>query len=504
MKLGELIPGAAFPAEVSGISYDSRKVRRGDLFFAVPGFKTKGSLYVPDALAAGAVAAAVEDLEDIAPELREKCVTVRDARRALAEASARFHGHPSRDLLTIGVTGTKGKTSTTFLVESILREAGHKVALLGTVLCRHPGREAAAERTTMESPELQKFLHEARGAGATAAVLEVSSHALTLHRVGGCEFDGVVFTNLSEDHLDFHGTMENYFRAKALLFTDYAREKRGRLTVGAANLDDSWGARLPGLAKTGMVGFSRRAGSPVDGSSLQAGPGGITGKIRLPGGSTVEVESALVGNFNISNILAAVAVCHGLGVDPEAIARGIRALTGVSGRLERVPTTLPFQVFVDFAHMGHALENVLRSLRPVCRGRLVAVFGAGGDRDPARRGQLGRVAARLADHTVITSDNPRSEPPEKIMDAVETAWKAELAGLPELALRRSYERVQDRRKAIERALTEAGPGDVICLAGKGHETGQIVAGKTHPFDDREEAAKVLRRLEGSVDSPKKT
>lgn len=504
MKLRELVPSASFDAEVSGVCCDSRKIKKGDLFFAVPGFKTKGSQFVESAFVAGASAAVVDSVLEVPESFRSRCVEVGDVRKAMAEAGAKFYGNPSQQLLMVGVTGTKGKTSTTFLVDSILREAGYRVALLGTVLCRHPGRSFEAERTTMESLDLQKFLREAVDAGANAAVLEVSSHALTLHRVGGCAFDGVAFTNLSEDHLDFHGTMDAYFSAKAALFSEYAVEKNGRRTVGAANLDDSWGRKIPARARTRTVGYSRSPGSDVSGPGLCAGATGIHGEVTLTGGVRLRLESPLVGDFNISNILAAVAVCHGLEVAPEAIARGIRNLAGVSGRLERVPTTLPFQVFVDFAHMGHALENVLNSLRPVCRGRLVAVFGAGGDRDPARRQQLGSVAARLADHSVITSDNPRSEPPAKIMDAVEAAYLQELAARPGLKDQRSYIRVEDRRAAIERALMEARPGDVICLAGKGHETGQIIAGKTYPFDDREEAAKVLRRLEGSVDSSSKT
>lgn len=502
MKLAKILKDVALenplvPAnkdlEISDLSFDSRQTKPGHLFFAVPGFSQDGTKYVPNALKAGAAACVVEMLEAIPDELRDQCILVKNVREALADASGNFFGHPSEELMLLGITGTKGKTSTAFLVESIFAASGKKTALLGTVVCRHPGKSFHSPRTTMESYDLQKFLREALSFGAEVAVLEVSSHALSLARVRGCRFDGMLFTNLSEDHLDFYGDMEKYYEAKRLLFTEFNQVKNGQSPVAVVNQDNSYGARLLHDAKMKIFSYGEKGKdySVID-SALR--PDSTKGILLCPEGERIFFESKLSGHFNLSNIIGAMALAHALGVRPREISKGIGNLEYIPGRLERIETPLPFQVFVDFAHMGNALENVLNVLRPLCQGRLILVFGAGGDRDPMRRVQLGQVAAKLADHSLITSDNPRTEDPKKIISAIEVNYQEELARHPELKDKRSYEIEADRGKAIRRALTMAKAGDVICLAGKGHETGQIIGTEEFPFDDREEARKVLREI----------
>lgn len=493
MKLQELFQGVSLPKQIAGsiwmenpaikdLAYDSRKAKEGVLFFAVPGFTVDGAKFVPGAFASGAIGAVVQDLSAIDPQFHSRCILVRDVREALALASANFFQHPTRDLLVVGVTGTKGKTTTTFLLESIFAAAGKKTALLGTVECRYPGKRIEAKRTTMESYDLQAFLREAKNAGAEVAILEVSSHALSLHRVKGVKFDGALFLNLMPDHLDFHKDMEDYFMAKSLLFTQYPGK-------GVTNLDNEYGARLLKLSKIPVKSFGKEG--DYSSKKLVVDAKGIRGKVALLSGKEIMIESSFTGAFNISNLMAAIALADQLGVPGEKIAEGIRNLPVVAGRLERVQTKLPFQVFVDFAHMPPALENVLESLRPVCEKRLIVVFGAGGDR-PVERREMGGVAARLADYTVITSDNPRTEDPAKIIATIEQHYLSETKRLNK---EKKYSIEADRRKAIALALHMARAGDVICIAGKGHETGQTIGTQTFPFDDREEAKKILEDLE---------
>lgn len=503
MKLSRLFPGLVINAdiEVKDLAYDSRNVSAGSIFFAIPGFKQDGAQFVEAAFMAGAAAAVVEDLSNVPSAYQSRCIQVLSARAALAEASAEFFQHPSRELLLIGVTGTKGKTSSTFLLESILHSAGLTPALLGGVVCRYPGFETPATRTTQESYDLQKYLRAAIKAGAKAAVLEVSSHALVLKRTLGCEFDGMLYTNLSEDHLDFHKSMDEYFAAKKILFTDYAKEKNGKKAVAAVCLDDKYGQRLLKESAATNISFASVVKSDFSFIAREISARGIFGEVKGPEGFSLEVDSPLVGQFNVRNILGAVALAAKLGISKAAIKNGIHNLAGVSGRMERVPSTLPFQVFVDFAHNGIALENVLQALRPICAGKLIVVFGAGGDRAVSRREQLGRAAALLADVAVITSDNPRTEAVVDIISAIEAAYVEALEQKPQLKPHRSYIVEPDRRLAIRASLLMAEAGDVVCIAGKGHETGQEICGVVHPFDDRLEAAKILREI--AVDTPSK-
>lgn len=483
MKLSALLPGAP-EIEVKGLHYDSRKLTAGFVFFAVPGFKEDGAKYLPAAFSAGAAYAVVSEASSVPNEFLGKCFRVKDVRKALSDAAAKFYGEPAKKLKLYGVTGTKGKTSSTYLMDSILSASGVPTALLGTVECRHPGAQFPSERTTMESLDLQRFLADAAAHGAKTAAMEVSSHALSLDRVRNCKFDGALFTNLSEDHLDFYDGMESYFQAKKLLFTEFL--KAGGAAV--ANAEDAYGARLLKEVSLPWVSYGLHTGS-VRPENLKISDRGIRFTVASEKWGKFPVESELVGEFNALNLLGVIALALASGISPEAIVLGVKNMRSFPGRLERVSTTLPFSVFVDFAHQGQALDNVLRSLRPLCKGRLVVVFGAGGDRDPARRTQLGSVAARLADFSYVTSDNPRTEDPAKIIAAVEAAY-LQAGGRPE---RKMVE--PDRKNAIRAALSAASAGDIICIAGKGHETGQIIGTKVFPFDDRIEAAAVLRELE---------
>jgi UDP-N-acetylmuramoyl-L-alanyl-D-glutamate--2,6-diaminopimelate ligase len=420
------------------------------------------------------------------PSFAHLCVEVDDVRRAMADVAQKFYEYPGKKLKLFGITGTKGKTSTAYLLESIFRAAGQRTAILGTVECRHPGRSYPSHHTTREAIDLQQFLAECVAQRVESVVLEVSSHALSLDRVRGCEFEGVIFTNLSPDHMDFYKTMEPYFSAKKLLFQAPYRKSS---TVAVVNADDDYGQRLEKEAAGHWVSFGKERGAlRIQAAAVEERGAWID--LHTPSGEVARLQSQIPGEFTFANIAAAAALALGVGIPVAQVQKGIQALPGVPGRLERVPTKLPFSVFVDFAHSGHALDNVLTALRSVCRGKLIVVFGAGGDKDPARRTTQGKVAAEKADFSVITSDNPRSEDPLKIIAAIEASFRA--SGGKHLIVE------PDRRLAIRRALVMAAAGDVICLAGKGHETGQIIGTEVVPFDDREEAGLVLRELESAL------
>lgn len=483
-KLSSLLSEAkGLEIEVTGLQYDSRKVSKGDLFFAVPGFLEDGSKYLRDAFARGAVAAVVKAGTPLPAGAEGRIVEVSDLRVAMAKAAGVFFDFPAKKLKLFGITGTKGKTSTSYLLESIFRAAGKRTAILGTVECRHPGKSYPSHHTTREAIDLQQFLSECVEQNVDTVVMEVSSHALSLHRVVGCEFDGAVFTNLSPDHMDFYVTMEPYFEAKKMLFLPpYRRDS----ALAVVNGDDEYGQRL----LKGISGRTLSFGSKNGAYQIQAAKVEEQGAwidLQTEEFGLIRLQSQIPGEFTFLNIAAAASMALGAGCSVAAVQKGVSDLRGVPGRLERVPTDMPFSVFVDFAHSGHALENVLRALRPVCRNKLIVVFGAGGDKDPARRTTQGKVAAELADFSVITSDNPRTEDPLKIIAAIETAYKASGG--------RQYLVDPDRRQAIRKALMMAGDGDIVCLAGKGHETGQIIGSEVIPFDDREEAAIVLRERE---------
>ncbi len=435
------------------LAYDTRSVAPGALFFCVPGERVDGHDFAADAFARGAVGLVVERPLDLdVPQL-----VVPDARVAMAEAADEFFGRPSEELVVAGVTGTNGKTTTTFLLYSVLEAAGMRPGLLGTVECRIGGEVRPAVRTTPEAIDIQRTLREMLDAGDRSCVMEATSHGSELRRLDRIRFDALVFTNLTQDHLDFHGTMERYFEAKRRLFLQGS-------PPAAINSAGEWGRRLLRDRPDALTyGFAPDA---------QIGPDALDG-----------VELKLRGRFNVENALGALAAARLLGVDEEAIVRGLEAVPGVPGRFESVDEGQLFEVVVDYSHTPDSLENVLRAARDLTEGRVVCVFGCGGDRDRGKRPVMGGIASRLADVPIVTSDNPRSEEPEAIIEEI-------VAGMEPGA-----EIDPDRRSAIARAIELAEPGDVVVIAGKGHEQGQeFKEGRKVPFDDREVAREALRRL----------
>jgi UDP-N-acetylmuramoyl-L-alanyl-D-glutamate--2,6-diaminopimelate ligase len=487
VRLSELVarlPGAALhgdPAlEVSQVTYDSRRAAPGAVFVAIRGLASDGNDFVEHARRKGAVAV-VSERE---PRGAGAWVRVDSAREALAVLSAAALGDPASALDLVGVTGTNGKTTTAYLVDSAVRAAGEPCGLVGTVEYRVGARVAEAVRTTPEASDLQALFREMVDAGCRRAVLEVSSHSLALARVHGLRFRVAVFTNLTRDHLDFHGDMDAYFAAKRVLFDTLLRED-GHAIV---NLDDD---RAPELrrASRGTVWTYSLASPAADlvAEDVLLTLAGTRFRARTPVG-TLALETRLLGRFNVQNALAAAGAALALGLPKEAVERGIAALAGVPGRMERVDAGQPFTVLVDYAHTDDALRNLLETVRGLGPRRVVTVFGCGGDRDRTKRPLMGAVAARLSDTLVLTSDNPRSEPPEAILDEIRrgipAARAADTLVLP------------DRREAIARALEMGEPGDVVVIAGKGHEPYQVLRERTVPFDDRQVAREALARLGG--------
>ncbi len=473
--------GAPGDAEIAGIAYNSKAVRPGFLFAALRGAAQNGMDFVAEAEANGA--AAVLSAWPKPPSSGAAWIQVADAREALALAAANFHRHPSAAMKVVGVTGTKGKTTVTYLVEEILKASGAVPGVVGTIEYRRPGWRAAAPRTTPEAPDLQALLRDMLDAGVTHCVMEVSSHALEQKRVWGVSFDVAVFTNLSGEHLDYHPSMESYFEAKKKLF---ALNHKKRSAV--VNMDDLWGQKLVAELPMTTVTFGLAPEAIVRAQKPLLTPDGIDAQVSFPGGA-MRLQSPLVGRHNLSNVLAAAAAALALNVAPADIVRGVAALRGVPGRFERVPNGRGLQVVVDYAHTDNALENVLMTAREFKPRRVIVVFGAGGDRDRDKRERMGRVAARLADWTVLTSDNPRSEDPLAIIEAIAVGFAKE--GV------RTYETEPDRRKAIARALATANKGDVVLIAGKGHEDYQVFKDRTVRFSDVEVVEETLRAMEAS-------
>jgi UDP-N-acetylmuramoyl-L-alanyl-D-glutamate--2,6-diaminopimelate ligase len=467
--------------EISGLAYNSKAVRPGYLFAALPGAARNGLDFVGEALAGGA--AAVLSAWPKPPAVETVWIQVADAREALALAAANFYGHPADRMKIVGVTGTKGKTTTTYILEAILRAAGAAPGLIGTIEYRRPGWSAPAPRTTPESSDLQALLRDFLDAGVSHCVMEVSSHALEQKRVWGVGYDVAVFTNLSGEHMDYHASMEAYFAAKRKLF--FLNHKRRAAVV---NADDPWGQKLVAELPMTTVTFGLEPAALVRALKYIPSETGIDVPVAYPGG-VMRVRSSLVGRHNLYNLLAAVGAALALSVPPADIVKGVAALKGVPGRFERVPNRRGLLVVVDYAHTDNALENLLVTAREFKPRRVILVFGAGGDRDKGKRERMGRVAARLADWTVLTSDNPRTEEPLEIIAAIERGFAKESV--------RTYEVEPDRRKAIVRALATANKGDVVLIAGKGHENYQVFKDRTVPFSDVEVAEETLRGPEGS-------
>jgi UDP-N-acetylmuramoyl-L-alanyl-D-glutamate--2,6-diaminopimelate ligase len=459
-------------AEAFGVSYDSRNVRPGEVFVAVPGLETDGHCYVARAVERGAVCAVCQHPADCGVPH----AVVPSARRALAVISANWFGHPARRLTVVGVTGTNGKTTVTHFIKSILeRKLGAGVGLIGTIQNVIGGEILPADRTTPESRDLQELLRRMADSGCTHAVMEVSSHALALDRVYGIPFAVGVFTNLTRDHLDFHGTMENYCDAKAKLFDSCA--------AAVYNADDPWHARLLRGSACHRLAYGVDAPADLRGTELDLRAEGVAFTAETDG-RRIPVRVAVPGRFTVYNALAAMGACRALGIPPEDSAEALAGCAGVKGRMEVVPTPgRDCTVIIDYAHTPDALENVLRTARGFARGRVIAVFGCGGDRDRTKRPQMGAIAARLADLAVVTTDNPRTEDPAAIIADI-------LAGMGD---RRGCTVVPDRAEAIRRAMDAAGPGDVIVLCGKGHETYQVMGRTVRHLDEREIVAEYLRQ-----------
>ena len=468
-------------AEVSAVTYDSRRATAGSVFVALRGLKADGAEFAAQAISRGAALVLAETPR---PEsVQTPWIVVSDARLALALLADRFFDHPSHRMKVIGVTGTNGKTTTSYLLASILDAAGLKAGLLGTVSYRLGAEEREASRTTPEAPDVQQLLDEMIRQGCSSAVMEVSSHALALKRVDGMRFAAGIFTNLTRDHLDFHEDMENYFQAKRRLFEMLPDD-----APGIINLDDPRGASLVGVSKRSVT-FAITKPADVTPGPLEFTLSGLSFELRTPRGS-VRIESQLVGRPNVSNILAAAATAVALDLPLDAIVKGVRALPGVPGRFEVVSSPSDeVTVVVDYAHTDDALRNLLETARPLSPRRLVTVFGCGGDRDKTKRPLMGMVAARLSDVVVITSDNPRSEDPQRIIDEISRGIPAGQQGTRAPEVRT----IVDRREAIERAVEQADAGDVVLVAGKGHEKYQQIGDRVLPFDDGEIARNALER-----------
>ncbi len=464
--------------DIRGLACDSRQVKPGYLFIALHGQRADGEDFIDDALARGAVAVVSPHREALRPDIT--WIHVEDARRAAAEIACAFYDHPSAKLEMIGVTGTNGKTTTTFMLRDLLRAAGRAPGMVGTVQYEMGPRVIPANRTTPEAVDLQSMLDQMVQAGCRSAVMEVSSHALDQKRVWGIDFDVAVFTNLTRDHLDYHVTLENYFAAKALLFRGLGTMEKHAAAV--INLDDDWGqhlAQMGGLWQE-TVTYGLHPGALVRAENLELGPSGSRFRLRSPWGDT-DVRLSLMGRYNVSNALAALAAGGTRGLAPEFMAQTLAGFASAPGRLEPIPNQRGLRVYVDYAHTDDALANVLSTLREVTARRLIVVFGCGGDRDRAKRPLMGAVAAELADYAIITSDNPRSEAPSAIIEEV-------AAGLGPSS---RYEKIADREQAIARAFELAREGDVVLIAGKGHENYQEFARTVIPFDDREVARRLL-------------
>jgi UDP-N-acetylmuramoyl-L-alanyl-D-glutamate--2,6-diaminopimelate ligase len=474
----------AMPEAVTGVAYDSRKVAPGDLFVAVAGFKQDGRRFIGAALDRGAAAVVLEGADALAGTATAR-VIVPSTREALARLADAYFGHPSRALTVVGITGTNGKTTTSLLVDALLRAAGGLTGLVGTIEYRIGTEARPAGQTTPEAVELQSLLREMVERGVSAVAMEVSSHALALSRVDGVQFDVALFTNLTQDHLDFHLTLESYRAAKARLFALLASSHKPRRTA-VINADDSAGRFMVAGLEVPVVTFGLAGGAEVTPRRFESGLGGIGMDVDTPRG-VVRIDSPLVGEHNVMNLLGAVCVGLALDMDPLTIGEALARVTAVPGRFERVEAGQPFLVVVDYAHTPDALLRVLTTARKLVTGsgRLAVVFGCGGDRDRGKRPVMGGIAARLADRIWVTSDNPRSEKPEAIIAEI-------VAGFPAAAASSGrHATMPDRRAAIRAALESAGPGDVVVIAGKGHETYQIIGADVAPFDDREVARAVL-------------
>jgi UDP-N-acetylmuramoyl-L-alanyl-D-glutamate--2,6-diaminopimelate ligase len=494
MKLGQILEGLPHfdlrgdPAlEIAGLTYDSRRVKPGDLFVAIRGHLSDGHRFIEKAVEKGAVAVAAETPAGLNPPVAT--VLVPDTRRALSKLALAFYANPFQSAALIGITGTNGKTTTAYLLESIIKAAGGTPGVLGTVNYRYLEKKVPAPVTTPESLDLIRLSREMVDHGVTHIVMEVSSHALDQGRTQDCPFSVAVFTNLSRDHLDYHKTMEEYFAAKTRLFKELQSDSRGRRPRAVINADDPRGGELVGMTGAEVFTYGMGKKCQVTAQAIQRDRNGLTFRLKTPAGEGV-VRSSLIGDFNVYNILAAAGGGMAMNFPFEAVAEGIEKLKAVPGRLERVKNGKGLTLVVDYSHTPDALLKAMTSLKPYAKGRLITVFGCGGDRDRGKRYDMGRLAGEHSDVAFITSDNPRSEDPLSIVKEIEK-------GMLDSGLRkgggnthpgRGYFVEVDRRQAIRKAVAMAEEADVVLIAGKGHEDYQIIGSERRPFSDQEEAA----------------
>ncbi|MEW6531513.1 MAG: UDP-N-acetylmuramoyl-L-alanyl-D-glutamate--2,6-diaminopimelate ligase [Thermodesulfobacteriota bacterium] len=483
---------------VTGVTHDSRRVKPGWLFVALPGAATDGHKFVADAVNSGAAAVVAKHQPSSLPETMP-WIKVPDARKALGTIAAVVYGYPTRDLTLVGITGTNGKTTLTFLLEAIVRAAGGCPGIVGTISYRWPGKEQSALHTTPEASDLQALFRDMVDARVTHAVIEASSHGLELGRLEGCDFDLGVFTNLSQDHLDFHGTMEAYYQSKRILFRDLLVRSAKKRTAAAINQDDPQGATLiREIEKVPVLSYGLTTGCDVTAEQVSLGAAGLSARVKTPSGA-FSLNSRLTGSFNLSNILAAVAVSEALGIPHGAVQEGVQAVSVVPGRMERVPSDRG-TILVDYAHTPQALANALTALQGLSKGRIVTVMGCGGDRDKSKRPVMGKEAAAASDVVVVTSDNPRTEDPLAIIEQVVEGVRGHGFELITTAAGNdpvktgSFLVIPDRRKAIAWAVSNIKNGDILLIAGKGHETYQEINGVRYPFDDREVVREELDRI----------
>ena len=476
--------------EITSVTSDSRLVRKGSLFVAIPGTAQDGAKFIPQAIEKGA--AAVVGAKEPAPSEREGAsrraegeavwVEVQDPRSALALTAANFYNRPADKLTLVGVTGTSGKTTTAKMVESIFDATNEPAGLIGTIEYRAGKERLSADRTTPDAVVLQEWFAKMRDAGVRNAVMEVSSHALALKRTHGIRFAAAIFTNLSRDHFDFHKDFDDYFAAKRILFDQIDKSKK----TAIVNIDDTYGAKLAKELGKAVVSIGRSTNADIHpAKDFVIDVRGLRGTLNTPSGS-IRIESALLGLPNLYNWMGAIGGALAVGIPLKAIEAGVRNLTSVRGRFERVATNDGPTVIVDYAHKPDALEKLLHAVREIAAGRrVVLLVGCGGDRDKGKRPEMAAIAGRLADYTILTSDNPRSEKPEAILDEMER-------GMKDVA-REKYTRMADRRAAIEKAIEESSADDVVVIAGKGHETYQVIGDEVNHFDDREEAELALKK-----------
>jgi len=465
--------------EVTGIKYDSRQVQKGDLFVAIKGFKTDGHEYIKQAVANGACAVVLEDKSFCSSEF--PWVLVENSRNTLADISAIFYGHPSRKFLLVGVTGTNGKTTTTNLIAKIFEEQGRKVGLVGTIHNRIGEKVIPVERTTPESSDLQELFSQMVIEGVTCVVMEVSSHALDLARVRGSEFDIAVFTNLTQDHLDYHKSMEEYYRAKSKLFIELGKDAaKDNKKIAVINGDDPWGQKLLSETSVEKISYGIEKEVDIKAEEIKITNSGVSYLVNKE-----KVNLQLTGKFNVYNSLAALAVAKSQAVSLGKAINTLENITGIAGRFQLVEGTEDFAVIVDYAHTPDSLVNILTTAQEFAKGRIITVFGCGGDRDRTKRPIMGKAAAQYSDFSIVTSDNPRTEDPQQIIEDI-------LPGIKEAASSDKYRVVVDRKEAITEALKMAKKDDIIIIAGKGHETYQEINGKKYPFDDKKVAEEILK------------